>query len=341
VSTAARPVALLSPPKLHLRLPATSANLGPGFDTLALALALYLEIDAELAAQFSIHASGRNTDICSRVEANLLLQVYRDTVRRWSATEAVPLALTMRNGIPLGMGCGSSAASRLAGVALASHFGSLGLTRDQVLAEAARLEGHPDNAAACWLGGFVASGWNESPRALAGEHSQTLAPEPDPTPVAAISIAPPATWHALLVLPAVPLATTASRAILPNQYSRRDTVLNLQRVAVLTAAFAAGRGDLLHAATSDSIHQPYRGAVCPLLPLLLPLAGTSGILSVTLSGAGPAVLLLLDSAEAVPKASTLVQQQVAGYQEAAVAEHIDCRLAVQPAEVFTESYVNG
>jgi homoserine kinase len=326
------------PPRLHLKLPATSANLGPGFDTLALALALYLEIDAEPSAEFSIEATGRSTDICSRVEGNLLLQVYRDTVRRWSGSEAVPLALTMRNGIPLGMGCGSSAASRLAGVALASHFGSLGLSRDQILAEASRLEGHPDNAAACWLGGFVASGWDES---LPWSATEDKAPGIDPTPVAAISIAPPAAWHALLVLPAVPLATTASRAVLPGQYSRRDTVLNLQRVAVLTAAFAAGRGELLRGATADSVHQPYRGAVCPLLPRLLPLAGSSGILSVTLSGAGPAVLLLLESAEAVPKASTLVQQQVAGYEEAAIAELIDCALAVQAAEVFTQERVNG
>ena len=228
---------------LHLRLPATSANLGPGFDTLALALALYLEIDAEPADEFSIKATGRNTDICSRVKGNLLLQVYRDTVRRWSGNEAMPLALTMRNGIPLGMGCGSSAASRLAGVALASHFGSLGFSRDQMLAEACRLEGHPDNAAACWLGGFVASGWDESLTPSATEVKSGLTPEVSATPVAAISIAPPAAWHALLVLPAVPLATTASRAVLPEQYSRRDTVLNLQRVAVLTAAFAAGRGE--------------------------------------------------------------------------------------------------
>ncbi len=321
----------LSPVGMHLKLSATSANLGPGFDTLALALALYLEIDAEPANSFSIEATGRDVDICSRIEGNLLLEVYRETVRRWGR-EAMPLALTMGNGIPLGMGCGSSAASRLAGVTLASHFGSLGLSRTQILAEACRLEGHPDNAAACWLGGFVASGWDEG---LPGPKVEEMGQWVDATPVSAVSITPPAAWHALLVLPEVPLATTASRAVLPDQYSRRDTVLNLQRVAMLTAAFAAGRGELLRTATADSVHQPYRGAVCPLLPRLLPLAGNGGILSVTLSGAGPAVLLLLESAEAVPRASSLVQQQVEGYEGATIAEWIDCSLAAQAAEVIT------
>ncbi len=311
---------------LSLQLPATSANLGPGFDTLALALALYLEIDAEPSSEFSIRATGRNPDICSRLEGNLLLEVYRDTVLGRTGRQAPPLALTMRNGIPLGMGCGSSAASRLAGVALASHFGELGLSHEQILDEASRLEGHPDNAAACWLGGFVASGWNEAP----GPRS---AQRPGGTPVAAISISPPRDWCALLVLPELPLATTASRAILPAQYSRRDTVLNLQRVALLTAAFAAGRADLLLSSTADSLHQPYRGAVCPLLPCLLPLAGQAGILSATLSGAGPSVLLLLRHPDAVPEASALVREQVAGCESALVAEMIACSLAVQPAKV--------
>ena len=336
---------------LQLKLPATSANLGPGFDTLALALALYLEIDAEAADQFSIDASGRNVDLCSRLEDNLLLTVYRETVSTWAGRQAPALHLAMRNNIPLGMGCGSSAASRLAGVALAAHFGALGWTREQILAEASRLEGHPDNAAACWLGGFVASGWAEpsgSHSALEsdGERRSSKAkqepavtrPAPDAPQVAAISLAPPNDWHALLVLPLQPLATTTSRAVLPSEYSRRDTVLNLQRVALLTAAVAAGRGDLLRSATADSLHQPYRSAVCPLLPRLLPLAGREGILSATLSGAGPAVLLLLKDAAALPAARKLVARQAEADPSAAIAEIIACPLARQPAEVRLVSH---
>jgi homoserine kinase len=261
--------------ELHLRLPATSANLGPGFDSLALALDLHLEVTARDAEAFSIRASGRNSEICGALEGNLLLDVYRKTLAA-HGREVKSLALEVRNGIPLGMGCGSSAAVRLAGIALASHFGGLSWTRGEILDEAARLEGHPDNAAACWMGGFVAACWD-------GER------------VRAIAIAPPAELRALIVLPEKPLATEASRAVLPESYSRADVVANLQRVALLTASFSSGSTDLIAEAMRDRMHQPYRSNACPLLPKLMPLVGTDGVLGVALSGAGPAVLVLVSS----------------------------------------------
>ena len=149
----------MSASPLRLRLPATSANLGPGFDTLAIALNTYLKVEAREADTFSIHASGRGPEVCGSLERNLLLDVYRKTLAAHHR-EVTPLALEVNNGIPLGMGCGSSAAVRLAGVALAAHFGGLGWDREHILAEATKLEGHPDNAAACWLGGFVAGCWD-------------------------------------------------------------------------------------------------------------------------------------------------------------------------------------
>jgi homoserine kinase len=264
---------------LYLRLPATSANLGPGFDTLALALNVYLEIRAQEAAEFSIQATGRSPEVCGSLGRNLLLDVYRRTLAS-RGLEAKPLDIEVNNGIPLGMGCGSSAAVRLAGVALASHFGCLGWSREQILAEATRLEGHPDNVAACWLGGFVAGSWD----------GETLH---------AVSFVPPAAWRVLIVLPEKPLSTVASRTVLPESYSRADVVANLQRVAVLTGAFASGRGSLIADAMKDRMHQPYRIEVCPLLPKLLPLAGFDGILGVALSGAGPGILVLVESEEHV------------------------------------------
>ncbi|MFZ0661335.1 MAG: homoserine kinase, partial [Acidobacteriaceae bacterium] len=247
---------------LHLRLPATSANLGPGFDAMALALDLHLDVKAREADAFSIQASGRSPEICGALEQNLLLDVYRNTLAA-NVRTVQPLALEIANGIPLGMGCGSSAAVRLAGVALAAHFGGLGWTREEILAKATRLEGHPDNIAACWMGGFVAACW-------------------DGAKLRAVSIASPVTWRALIVLPEKPLPTAASRAVLPESYARADVVANLQRVAVLTAAFATGRGDLIAEAMRDRMHQPYRSKVCPLLPKLLPLSGAEGVLGVAL-----------------------------------------------------------
>jgi homoserine kinase len=297
-------------PGLRLRLPATSANLGPGFDTLALALDFHLKVGAELSGTFTIQATGRNPETCGALERNLLLDVYRKTLG--AHRRAVrPLALKVHNEIPLGMGCGSSAAVRLAGVALAAHFGELGWSREQILAEATRLESHPDNAAACWLGGFVAGCW-------------------DGARLHAVSLAPPEAWRALIVLPERPLPTVASRAVLPEQYSRADVVANLQRVAVLTAAFATGRGELIAEAMRDRLHQPYRGKVCPLLPRLLPLSGTEGVLGVALSGAGPAVLVLVDSDAAITPVMDRVRELTSGFGNIEIASS---RLPAEPAEM--------
>jgi homoserine kinase len=277
---------------LRLRLPATSANLGPGFDTLALALKLYLEIEAKPAEDTLIRATGRDAAVCGALENNMLLRTY-ERVLAEQGRKAPSLAIRMRNEIPLGMGCGSSAAVRLAAVALASYFGKLGWDRMRMLTEAAQLEGHPDNVAASWLGGFVVSGW-------------------EGRDVRAIRMVLPREWRAVLVIPETPLATSASRAILPESYSRSDAVANLQNVAMLTAALAARREDLVAAAMGDRLHQPYRGKECPLLPALLPLAGRDGVLGVALSGAGPGVLLLVQSEAAARKAVRRARAAVRG-----------------------------
>ncbi|MFZ0270460.1 MAG: homoserine kinase [Acidobacteriaceae bacterium] len=289
--------------EFHLRLPATSANLGPGFDALALALKLYLYVDAEPASWMTVEATGRSADICGATENNLLIETYREILAA-HGRELIPLQLNVQNEIPLGMGCGSSAAVRLAALALASHFGDLDWSRDRILAEAARLEGHPDNAAACWLGGLVAS-------AVEGDR------------VRAISIAPPALWRAVIVMPDQPMATSASRGMLPESYTRKDVVANLQRVALLTAAFAAEDADVMATAMADRLHQPFRADACPLLPRLLPLAGNDGIAGVALSGAGPAVLLLTVSEEAALVARNLAARRLDGLGKV---EFLTCEL---------------
>ncbi len=276
-----------TPSPICLKLPATSANLGPGFDAAALAMTFYLEVDACAAEIFQVEASGRNADVCGAVEGNLLIETYTDVLRK-QGRPVTPLQLVVNNGIPLGMGCGSSAAVILAGVALAAYFGRLGWSREQVLEEACEREGHPDNAAACWLGGMVVA---------AVENGK----------VYAASLKPKPAWKLLLALPDIPLATRKARALLPESYSKEDTIANVQRVALLTAAFAQGDGSLLRVAMQDRMHQPYRQEVCTLLPRLLPLAGQADVLGVALSGAGPAVLLVLDEEASVEA----VQQQIA------------------------------
>ena len=285
-----------------MRLPATSANLGPCFDAAAIALTLHLDIRATRGEEFSLHASGRAPEICGQLRNNLLIETYCNTLTA-EGSRPVPLALQVDNGIPLGMGCGSSAAVRLAGVALAAHFGQLGWDGERILGEACALEGHPDNAAACWLGGFVSATCEEKR-------------------VYAAKLPPPPQWAALLLLPHQPLATTSARAVLPDNYSREDVVANLQRATLLATAFATGRGELLHIAMQDRIHQPYREEICPLLPLLMPLAGDAGILGVALSGAGPAVLLLVEKS-AISAARALVSEVT---QKIAGLELLSCQL---------------
>jgi homoserine kinase len=287
----------------RMKLPATSANLGPGFDALALALSLYLEIEAVPGEKYSIEASGRNVDVCGALEKNLLLHTYKTILEQQGAQE-VPLTLKVRNGIPVGMGLGSSAATRLAGAALAAHFGNLGWDRSRILTEASRLEGHPDNTAACWLGGYTVACWH-------GDE------------VVAISLTPRAYWRALVVMPQNPLSTTLSRKVVPETFQRGDAVANIQRVALLTAAFASGHSDLLSTAVEDRMHQPYRAEVCPLLKKLLPLSGRENILSVTLSGAGPSVLLLVESDFQINGVKDVVREHLQGEPVEILACHIE------------------
>jgi len=273
------------PGPARLVLPATSANLGPGFDAAALAMTLYLTVDAVAASETTITATGRDAALCSNIKNNLILDTYASVLTAHKK-KVTPLKIEIDNEIPLGMGCGSSAAALLAGVALAAHFGSLGWTSDDVLREACIREGHPDNVAACWLGGLTLS-------AMDIIKKQTETGIESQTNVHAISIKPKSDWRLLLVMQSTPLSTKKARGLLPESYSKADAVFNVQRMALLTAAFAEGNGELLKIAMQDKLHQPYRAAAAPLLPLLEPLAGKSGILGVALSGAGPSVLLVL------------------------------------------------
>jgi homoserine kinase len=286
----------------RLRLPATSANLGPGFDAVAVALDFFLEIEAEPDGEFSIVAAGRDAERCARLNDNLVLEAYKDLLRR-NNRPIVPLAIRMANGIPLGMGCGSSAAGRLAAIALAVHFGRLGWDSGRILEEAYALEGHPDNVAACWLGGFVVA-------ACEG------------TTLRVAQVSPPPQWRAIVALPTEPLSTTKARSVLPSSFSLVDAVSNIQSAALLALAFAQARADLLRVAMRDRIHQPYRAPICPLLPLLLPLVGEHGILGVALSGAGPAVLAIVESEKSLEQASAAMRKAAGASEQP---ELLSCR----------------
>jgi len=302
------PAKKLKQSNFRLALPATSANLGPAFDAAALAMDIYIRIEARPADDFSIVAKGRDQDICGKVENHLILSTYREVLS--SAGRVItPLSLRIGNDIPIGKGCGSSAAARLSGIALAMRFGGLKWTDAQIVGEASRREHHPDNASACWMGGLTVA-------RMSGEAEAQVA-----------VIRPKGKWPLLLAIPDRPLSTEEARRVLPAQYSRADAVINVQNSMLLLAAFTQGRPDFLSAALDDRIHQPYRAGLCPLLPCLQELKGNGGILGAALSGAGPSVLVFLDPRTPVSRARKLVATHIAnkGLTGELVETSITCR----------------
>ncbi len=271
-----------------ISLPATSANLGPAFDAAALALDLTLQVRAGKAKKFSIVATGRDSGICSRVENHLVLTTYQEVLEAEKKAVA-PLALTIENEFPIGKGFGSSAAARLAGIALAVHFGHLRWSSSRIVGEASRREHHPDNAAACWMGGVTVA------RTFSDGEAQVA------------RFVPKGKWPLLLAIPDESLATEQARAVLPGEYSRADTVANIQNSMLLLAALFQGDRKMLASALDDHIHQPYRARLCPLLPPLLDFPANDGVLGAVLSGAGPSVLMFLDPKARIDRIKTRVE----------------------------------
>lgn len=269
-----------------LRVPASSANLGPGFDALGLALSIYLECRFRPADALTIRVAGRDAGEIPVTEDNLIWQtalaVARDTGERLP-----PIDLEIRNDIPLGKGLGSSAAALTAGVVIADQLLGLGWKPLRILDEAARIEGHPDNVAACVLGSIVASAIDT--------HGETRA----------VRIDLPAKMNLAVVVPDFQLPTSRARAVLPATYSREDTVFNIQRSALLIAALATASTSAFPAAIEDRIHQPYRAPLVPGMDEILRLRAP-GLLGCALSGAGPSILVFYE--RGYEQVCNLVQQ---------------------------------
>ena len=261
-------------PWTSLRVPASSANLGPGFDALGLALGVYLECRFRPSSSLSIQAEGRDAETISTSDDNLIWQTALAVARDVHMTMP-PIELRILNDIPIGKGLGSSAAALTAGVVIADKLLDLRWKPLRILDEAARLEGHPDNVAACVLGSIVASAIDSGGVARA------------------VRLNIPPAFGIGVVVPDFVLPTSEARAVLPDCFSRADAVFNVQRAALLIAALATGTASAFPAALEDKFHQPYRAALVPGLDDILKLRAP-GLLGCTLSGAGPSILVFYE-----------------------------------------------
>jgi homoserine kinase len=257
-----------------VRVPASSANLGPGFDSLGLALGVYLTCRFRRADALAIRAQGRDSAQISTAPDNLIWQTAV-AVAKSLDLDMPPIELEIRNDIPLGKGMGSSAAALTAGVVIADRLLELNWKAPRILDEAARLEGHPDNVAPCVLGSIVASAIDSG------------------GVTRAVRLDLPQRFGLAVVVPDFDLPTVKARSVLPSGYSRADAVFNVQRASLLIAALATGSTWAFPAALEDRFHQPYRAALVPGLEEILKLRAP-GLLGCCLSGAGPSILIFFE-----------------------------------------------
>jgi homoserine kinase len=238
-----------------VRVPASSANLGPGFDVLAAALQLHLELEVVETGRFAVH-----TDLKIRTDRrNLLVRAFE------TLHPADEFEFTIRSKIPLSGGLGSSASAVVAGLMAADHIFELDT---DLLAAATEIEGHPDNAAAALHGGVVIAGSGMITR-----------------------FEPPPALEALLVVPAKPVRTAEARAVLPTNVPRADASANVAAAAQLVYGLLSGDFEAIAAGLHDRLHQPYRAHLYPQSAAIVEQATQLGALGATISGAGPTVLV--------------------------------------------------
>lgn len=261
--------------RVRVAAPASTANLGPGFDCLGLALELYhrLEVTEEPGEGAEVLAWGEGARTVPLDDGNLVLRGVRRALDAVGYTAGF-LRLESRNEIPLACGLGSSAAAYAAGLAAGQLLCGRGLERDSLIEMGVEEEGHADNVTASVLGGFV----------VVGASTDRLA---------YVRLEPPGDLQVIAAVPDFALPTRESRAVLPKVVPFDQAVLNQGRVGLLVAALTEDRPELIGAAMEDCLHQPYRAALVPGMDDVRQAALGAGALGAALSGAGPTILALV------------------------------------------------
>lgn len=266
-----------------VEVPASSANLGAGYDCIGVAIAMTNRIELEVRVwsrgQIELTVDGEGRNELTEDRQNRFVRGLEGSLRMALGTlpEEVGWRIGMRNQIPLSRGLGSSAAATVGGVLAGNALAGEPLSTPEMLRLATEIEGHPDNAAAVLLGGFVVS-------ASTSEG------------VEAIRFDAPRELRAVLFVPDLRLSTSDMRGALPVQVPLADAVANLAAVAVGVAGVASGRFELLGRLTVDRLHEPYRAVAYPQLPVMVAAARDAGALGACLSGAGSTIIAFTDSA---------------------------------------------
>jgi len=270
-----------------VRVPASSANLGPGYDVLAAAVSLYLELEVEETGEFSVELGGLDV---SAGRDNLIVRAFE------TLHPADGIAFRLKSEIPLARGLGSSAAAIVAGLFAADHLFELALSKEEMLVRASEIEGHPDNVAAAIYGGFVICGAGEG-----------VAPS-------AARFDPPSGLEGIAVIPAEEVSTERAREAIPADVPLEDAVANVSAASRLVLGLQTADLDLVAAGLADRIHQPRRRELYPRSMELVDGAKELGALGATISGAGPTVLVWTTWQEAGHVAEAL-EARCAGWAE--------------------------
>ncbi|MBP1966032.1 homoserine kinase [Paenibacillus aceris] len=260
--------------KVRVKVPASTANLGPGFDSLGMALNLYAWIDMATSDQTTIHLIGDQMHGIPTDKTNLIYKVAQ-MVFQEAGVSHPELDISMYSEIPLTRGLGSSASAIVGALAGANALIGNKLSEYELFQIASRLEKHPDNVGASLFGGIVVAFWD-------GEKAESIRIEPDPN------------LEVLVAIPAFQLSTEKARGVMPKQVTMKDAVFNLSHSSLLVAALSTGNLGMIRHAMKDALHQPYRAALIPGMKTLLEQAENHGALGVALSGAGPTMLALVD-----------------------------------------------
>jgi homoserine kinase len=274
--------------RVTVEVPASSANLGAGYDCLAVALGLTNRVEVEVRGwsrgEIELAVQGEGEDELTQDRENRCVQGVEAALRavRGEMPEGVGWRIEMHNEIPLARGLGSSAAATVAGLVAGNALLGEPLTSPDLLRLANEIEGHPDNAAAALHGGFVVSA------AIDGT-------------VEALRFDAPRDLRAVLFIPDLRLSTAEMRSVLPADVPREDAVSNLTRLAIGVAGMAIGRFDLLRVLTVDRLHEQYRATAFPQLPRLIQSARDAGAIGACLSGAGSTVIAFSDSVRTITR----------------------------------------